>query len=232
MRESDEFPRHYLYINFLDIVGTFKLIWLCRILCGFFNVFTVSIKRSITLQTLAFRGEEVRPGQLNRLTFIGKVTHLTFIEKSGSLAPRVASVRQLKSKNDFICQQGWTRRFRFSNCPAPAPLAASVLRSPPYDKSSTNALTLFVFPLSQLERSRPYADEQGASAFLLVQLQRLGARVISQAVKKVKKQPSSRLVLCLSPLDKALPLFDLVNISILFSFFIFCAKCYNVVMES
>ncbi|ETI66446.1 hypothetical protein BAVI_22638, partial [Neobacillus vireti LMG 21834] len=27
---------------------------------------------------------------------------------------------------------------------------------------------LFVFPLSQLERSRPYAADQGASAFLII----------------------------------------------------------------
>jgi hypothetical protein len=39
-----------------------------------------------------------------------------------------------------------------------------------------------------------------SGSFLIVQLQRLGARVISQSGKKVKKQPFCRLVLCLSPL--------------------------------
>ncbi|WP_218007887.1 hypothetical protein [Neobacillus drentensis] len=45
-------------------------------------------------------------------------------------------------------------------------LAASVLRSPSYDKSTSIRLRLIVFPLSQLERSRPYAADQGAYAFL------------------------------------------------------------------
>jgi hypothetical protein len=49
-------------------------------------------------------------------------------------------------------------------------LAASVLRSPPCDKSTSNRLRLFVFPLSQLESSRPYAADQGASAFLCINL--------------------------------------------------------------
>jgi hypothetical protein len=35
--------------------------------------------------------------------------------------------------------------------------------------------------------------------------------VYSQSVQKVKKQPSGRLVLCLSGLTKALPLFSLID---------------------
>jgi hypothetical protein len=66
-------------------------------------------------------------------------------------------------------------------------LAASILRSPPYDKSTSNLLRLFVYPLSQLEIhhkegygsigiARPkaiafgrriYAAEQDAYAFLI-----------------------------------------------------------------
>ncbi|EAR65659.1 hypothetical protein B14911_05369 [Bacillus sp. NRRL B-14911] len=53
------------------------------------------------------------------------------------------------------------------------------------------------------------APEQAASAFLFVQLRRLGARVISQSGQKVKEQPSVLLVLCLSHLNKPPPLFYL-----------------------
>ncbi|EAR64022.1 DNA polymerase III subunit alpha [Bacillus sp. NRRL B-14911] len=51
------------------------------------------------------------------------------------------------------------------------------------------------------------ADEQGFSAFRIVQLQRLETRVISQSGQKVKEQPSVLLVLCLSSLGKPLPHF-------------------------
>ncbi|MEH7746297.1 hypothetical protein V7659_14820, partial [Neobacillus drentensis] len=44
---------------------------------------------------------------------------------------------------------------------------------PPYDKSTSNRFRLFVFPLSQLERSSPYAAKQGACAFLTFKLDSL-----------------------------------------------------------
>ncbi|KKK34391.1 hypothetical protein WQ57_22835 [Mesobacillus campisalis] len=50
----------------------------------------------------------------------------------------------------------------------------------------------------------PVAPGQAASAFLIVQLRAPSAWVTSQSVQKVKEQPSSRLVLCLPPMNGAL----------------------------
>jgi len=52
--------------------------------------------------------------------------------------------------------------FRLSGSSA---LAASVLPSPPQRLRQHRIAPLFVFPLSQLESSRPYAADQGTSAF-------------------------------------------------------------------
>jgi hypothetical protein len=53
----------------------------------------------------------------------------------------------------------------------------------------------------------PVAPEQGASAFLFVQLQRLAPRVISHFQNEGKERLLFGSVLCLSELNKALPLF-------------------------
>ena len=50
-----------------------------------------------------------------------------------------------------------------------------------------------------------------SSLFSIIQLQRLAPRGLSQSVKKVKEQPSCRLVLCYAGLIKALALLFLSN---------------------
>ncbi|WP_136035726.1 hypothetical protein [Bacillus salacetis] len=55
-------------------------------------------------------------------------------------------------------------------------------------------------------RLMPVGAEQGASALVSSSSSAKPLGVISQSVKKVKEQPSRRLVLCLSGLNKALPL--------------------------
>jgi len=112
---------------------------------------------------------------------------------------------------------------RAASCPAPAPMDGRL--ATPFHKAK-NTFLQGVLCLSSLGSRLHFswsgswskrmtsaagppalvAPDQGASTFLLVQLQRLGARVISQPVKKVKEQPSGRPVLCLSPLTKALQL--------------------------
>jgi hypothetical protein len=62
------------------------------------------------------------------------------------------------------------RKYKFlnlDNCLAPAP---SGLRPFPYDKSSTDALALSVFPLSQSKCSSPYAAKRALALFLFGRL--------------------------------------------------------------
>ncbi|WP_231687860.1 hypothetical protein, partial [Bacillus sp. FJAT-27251] len=63
--------------------------------------------------------------------------------------------------------------------------------------------------VSLVPRGMPVAPDQAASAFPVVQLRAPSAWVTSQSVQKVKEQPSSRLVLCLSPMNGRPPLFYL-----------------------
>ncbi|RIW33330.1 hypothetical protein D3H55_11790 [Bacillus salacetis] len=53
----------------------------------------------------------------------------------------------------------------------------------------------------------PVGADQGASAFYSIQLQHLAPRGHKPIRQEGKGQPSCRLVLCLSGLIKALPLF-------------------------
>jgi hypothetical protein len=90
----------------------------------------------------------------------------------------------------------FVRTIGFSRCLAPVPSPSR--RFGPANKVKERLYCLGLQRLSGLNRHL---------CLSIVWLRRLAPRVISQSVKKVKEQPSCRLVLCLSGLTKASPLF-------------------------